>query len=165
MKQLTVTALEAVIDASGQGVLVVDVSGDGRPVVFVNDELARLTGMPKSGFRSNGLDEFAGIFADTDIVADCERCLGNNSSIDMMISGEQVWPCFIDGGIVKIRHYCETDALNTYLVYLQFEMIRGRIDGAQLAKEHALLEKELADSGHPHLHEFLSAWKANGMHP
>lgn len=81
------------------------------------------------------------------------------------MSGEQVWPCFVDGGIVKIRHYCETDALNTYLVYLQFEMIRGRIDGAQLAKEHALLEKELADSGHSHLHEFLSAWKANGIQP
>ncbi|MCZ6687947.1 MAG: diguanylate cyclase [Gammaproteobacteria bacterium] len=87
MKQLTVTALEAVIDASGQGVMVVDVSGDERPVVFVNDELARLTGVPKSGFRNNGLDEFAGIFADTEIVADCERCLGSNSSIDMMISG------------------------------------------------------------------------------
>ncbi|MCH8959051.1 MAG: diguanylate cyclase [Proteobacteria bacterium] len=87
MKQLTVTALEAVIDASGQGVMVIDVSSDERPVVFVNDELARLTGVPKSGFQHNGLDEFAGIFADTDIVADCERCLGSNSSIDMMISG------------------------------------------------------------------------------
>lgn len=87
MKQLTVTALEAIIDASGQGVMVIDVSGEDRPVVFVNDELARLTGVPKSGFLSNGVDEFAGIFADTDIVADCERCLGSNSTTDTLISG------------------------------------------------------------------------------
>lgn len=95
MKQLTATALEAVIDASGQGVMVIDVSAEDRPVVFVNDELARLTGVPKSGFESNGLDEFAGIFADTDIVADCERCLGSNTAIDMLISG--VRP---DGGAI-----------------------------------------------------------------
>ena len=81
------------------------------------------------------------------------------------MSGDQVWPCFADGGIARIRHYCETDVLNTYLVYLQFEMIRGRIDGTQLASEHELLEKELAESGHPHLHEFLSAWQATGKHP
>ena len=81
------------------------------------------------------------------------------------MSGDRVWPCFIDGGIAKIRRYCETDVLNTYLVYLQFEMIRGHIDGAQLTTEHELLEKELAESGHPHLGEFLRAWQANGKHP
>ena len=87
MKQLTITALEAIIDASGQGVIVIDVTRDERPVVFVNDELARLTGVPKSDFQNNGLNEFAHIFADTDIVADFERCLGKSSTTDMLISG------------------------------------------------------------------------------
>ena len=81
------------------------------------------------------------------------------------MSGDQVWPCFVDGQIGKIRHYCETDVLNTYLVYLQFQMIRGRIDAKQLAKEHVLMELELAKSGHAHLQEFLTSWKKSGTHP
>ena len=80
------------------------------------------------------------------------------------MSGDQVWPCFVDGQIAKIRHYCETDVLNTYLVYLQFQMIRGRIDAKQLAKEHVLMEMELAKSGHAHLKEFLTSWKKSGTH-
>lgn len=80
------------------------------------------------------------------------------------MSGEQVWPFFVDGQIAKIRNYCETDVLNTYLIYLQFQTIRGRMDADQLAKEYALIEKELAESGHAHLTEFLTAWKKSGSH-
>ncbi|MCZ6826385.1 MAG: 3'-5' exonuclease [Gammaproteobacteria bacterium] len=80
------------------------------------------------------------------------------------MSGEQVWPFFVDGQIAKIRNYCETDVLNTYLIYLQFQTIRGRMDADQLAKEYALIEKELAESGHAHLTEFLTAWKTSGSH-
>ncbi len=80
------------------------------------------------------------------------------------MSGEQVWPFFVDGQIAKIRDYCETDVLNTYLIYLQFQMIRGRMDADQLAKEYSLIEKELAESGHAHLTEFLTAWKTSGSH-
>ena len=80
------------------------------------------------------------------------------------MSGEQVWPFFVDGQIAKIRNYCETDVLNTYLIYLQFQTIRGRMDADQLAKEYALIEKELAESGHAHLTEFLTAWKTSGRH-
>ncbi len=87
MKHLTATTLQAVIDASGQGVIVIDVAKDDRPVVFVNEELAQITGVPKSSIQDNGLDEIAKIFADTDIVADCEHCLGNKSSNDSLVSG------------------------------------------------------------------------------
>ncbi len=80
------------------------------------------------------------------------------------MSGEQVWPFFVDGQIAKVRNYCETDVLNTYLIYLQFQTIRGRMDADQLAKEYALIEKELAESGHAHLTEFLTAWKTSGSH-
>ena len=80
------------------------------------------------------------------------------------MSGEQVWPFFVDGQIAKVRNYCETDVLNTYLIYLQFQTIRGRMDADQLAKEYALIEKELAESGHAHLTEFLTAWKTSASH-
>ena len=66
MKQLTVTALEAIIDASGQGVMVIDVSEEDRPVVFVNDELARLTGVPRE--RRSARFECAIAFAQPDRV-------------------------------------------------------------------------------------------------
>jgi len=81
------------------------------------------------------------------------------------MSGDKVWPCFVDGQIATIRHYCETDVLNTYLIYLQFQMIKGRVDAKQLGKEHELLEKELAETGQTHLDEFLSAWKIAGKKP
>ena len=41
------------------------------------------------------------------------------------MSGDKVWPCWLDGKIQEIRDYCETDVLNTYLVYLSFEFMRG----------------------------------------
>jgi predicted PolB exonuclease-like 3'-5' exonuclease len=81
------------------------------------------------------------------------------------MTGDKVWPCFLDGEIAKIRHYCETDVLNTYLIYLQFELIRGRIDATQLAKEQDLLKTELAAGGEAHLQEFLDAWEKAGVSP
>jgi hypothetical protein len=38
------------------------------------------------------------------------------------------------------------------------------MDADQLAKEYALIEKELAESDHAHLTEFLTAWKTSGSH-
>ena len=34
----------------------------------------------------------------------------------------------LDGGIRQIRDYCETDVINTWLVYLRFEFMRGNFD-------------------------------------
>ncbi|MCZ6560939.1 MAG: diguanylate cyclase [Gammaproteobacteria bacterium] len=89
MKDLTVTALEAVIDACGQGVIVVDATAGDWPVVFVNDELAQLTGVDKSDFQENGLREFARLFtdADTDIVDDCRLCVEKRSMSEMLVTG------------------------------------------------------------------------------
>ena len=44
------------------------------------------------------------------------------------MSGDKVWQTWLDGGIEAIRDYCETDVLNTYLVYLRFEFMRGHLD-------------------------------------
>ncbi|MGC1181582.1 3'-5' exonuclease [Legionella sp.] len=46
----------------------------------------------------------------------------------MGMSGSKVWEQYIAGQIKNIRDYCETDVLNTYCVYLRFELMRGIIN-------------------------------------
>ncbi len=76
------------------------------------------------------------------------------------MSGDQVWDAWLEGRIGDIRDYCETDVLNTYLVYLRFERMRGRLDGAAYQEECERLRSTLAASGRPHLQRFLEAWNA-----
>lgn len=74
------------------------------------------------------------------------------------MSGDKVWQCWLDGGIADIRNYCETDVLNTYLVYLRFEFMRGRLDAAGLEREFELVRSTLTSMDQPHLNEFAAAW-------
>lgn len=76
------------------------------------------------------------------------------------MSGERVWDAWCEGRIAAIRAYCETDVLNTYLVYLRFELLRGRLDGAGLAAETARVQAWLATRPEPHWQEFFAAWTA-----
>jgi len=48
--------------------------------------------------------------------------------------------------------------LNTYLVYLRFELLRGHLDPTLHAHEVARVRKLLADSTAAHLKEFAAAW-------
>jgi predicted PolB exonuclease-like 3'-5' exonuclease len=75
------------------------------------------------------------------------------------MSGDKVWQTWLEGGIDDIRNYCETDVLNTYLLYLRFEYMRGHLDGAGLEREFNLVRSTLKASGQPHLDEFLAAWQ------
>lgn len=75
-------------------------------------------------------------------------------------SGAEVWDQFQAGAIEDIRNYCETDVLNTYLVYLRFELMRGNLDNIQYQKELAVVRDALTAAGKPHLSRFLSAWPA-----
>ena len=77
------------------------------------------------------------------------------------MSGDKVWPCWLDGGIDEIRNYCETDVLNTYLVYLRFEFMRGNIDAVGLEKEYNLVRSTLQSMDQEHLNQFLDAWPAD----
>lgn len=76
----------------------------------------------------------------------------------MGMSGAKVWDAFQNGQIEGIRNYCETDVLNTYLVYLRFELIRGRLGEAAYAEELALLRDTLEGDGRGHITEFLQHW-------
>ncbi|MDR2876661.1 MAG: 3'-5' exonuclease [Chromatiales bacterium] len=76
------------------------------------------------------------------------------------MSGAKVWENYLAGDLAGIRNYCETDVLNTYLVYLRFEVMRGRLSAAQYDEECALLRDHLTQVGHAHFQEFLQAWRA-----
>ncbi|MDH4073137.1 MAG: 3'-5' exonuclease [Gammaproteobacteria bacterium] len=75
------------------------------------------------------------------------------------MSGDKVWETWLNGGIDAIRDYCETDVLNTFLVYLRFEFMRGNLDEAGLQAEYALVRHTLEEMDRPHLNEFLAAWQ------
>jgi predicted PolB exonuclease-like 3'-5' exonuclease len=80
----------------------------------------------------------------------------------MGLKGDQVWPYFLQGKIQDIRNYCETDVLNTYLIFLRFQYMRGILDDGSLEAEFTRLRDLLGDAEQKHLQAFLSAWSAAG---
>jgi predicted PolB exonuclease-like 3'-5' exonuclease len=75
-------------------------------------------------------------------------------------SGDRVWDTYLAGDLAQVRHYCETDVLNTYLIYLRFQFLRGRLDRAALDAEQQQVRSLLRASGEAHHAEFLKAWEA-----
>lgn len=77
------------------------------------------------------------------------------------MSGADVWRRWLAGELAAIRAYCESDVLNTWLVYLAFERMRGNLRAGQFEQECTRLRETLAEqgaAGRPHLAEFLAAW-------
>ena len=72
--------------------------------------------------------------------------------------GGEVWDAYLQGGIGRIRAYCETDVMNTYLIYLRFQLLRGNLNSAEHAAELARVRKLLQESSAVHWQEFLAAW-------
>lgn len=76
----------------------------------------------------------------------------------MGMGGAQVWEYYLAGKIEEIRNYCETDVLNTYLIYLRWELIRGNLDQAGWENEQQLVRDTLAAGARPHWTAFLEVW-------
>jgi predicted PolB exonuclease-like 3'-5' exonuclease len=76
----------------------------------------------------------------------------------MGMSGAKVWDAYQQGQIEEIRNYCETDVLNTYLVYLNFERSRGNLDQVGYRAECERVRESLKTSEHAHLVAFEAAW-------
>jgi len=74
-------------------------------------------------------------------------------------SGARVWDAWRAGDLLGIRRYCETDVLNTWLVFLRFQLLRGRLSPAAHAAEVARVKTLLREATEPHLAEFLAAWE------
>ncbi len=77
----------------------------------------------------------------------------------MGMSGARVWDAFQAGEIEGIRNYCETDVLNTYLVYLRFELMRGHLTETAYQQELGLLRDTLRVDERAHISEFLGHWE------
>jgi len=75
------------------------------------------------------------------------------------MSGDKVWDKYLAGELTAIRDYCETDVLNTYLVYLRFQLTRGVLDEPRYRRELDRLKHKLSRSDKPHLKQFLDAWQ------
>jgi predicted PolB exonuclease-like 3'-5' exonuclease len=75
------------------------------------------------------------------------------------VGGAQVWNAYQAGKIGEIRNYCEADTVNTYLLYLRFQQLRGVLSAEQYGRECALLRAALEKRAEPHWREFLSLWK------
>jgi 3'-5' exonuclease len=74
------------------------------------------------------------------------------------IDGSQVHAAFTAGKIDEIRRYCETDTMNTYLLFLRFQLLRGTLTAGQYATEISLAREKVVASGQPHWQEFVAAW-------
>jgi hypothetical protein len=75
------------------------------------------------------------------------------------MDGSKVWDAYKNGEIEAIRNYCETDVVNTYLVFLRFQLMRGVLNADEHQSEVKLVRDSLAMETAPHWQEFLAAWK------
>jgi len=74
------------------------------------------------------------------------------------MDGSKVWEAWQNGEIAGIRDYCETDVMNTYLVFLRFRLMRGELTRADYDVEIAFIQQELEKLDKPHWREFLAAF-------
>src|SRR6516165_8720864 len=69
------------------------------------------------------------------------------------ISGSEVEKYYRDGHIRQIAEYCESDVLNTYRVWLRYELFRGRLSNTEFQASEASLMEFVKARGNtkPHL--------------
>jgi predicted PolB exonuclease-like 3'-5' exonuclease len=95
----------------------------------------------------------------------------NNAPLDAMaklcgfpgklgMDGSQVHAQYLAGQLEDIRRYCETDVMNTYLVYCRFQKMRGGFTEAEYEQEIAYVRETLGNlaPAEPHWDEYLTAW-------
>ncbi len=75
------------------------------------------------------------------------------------VGGNAVWDSYRRGELAAIRNYCEADCVNTYLIYLRFQLMRCVLDPARYAEECGVLRAALEKRAEPHWQEFLRLWK------
>lgn len=96
----------------------------------------------------------------------------NNAPLDAMaklcgfpgklgMDGSKVYEAFLAGQLEDIRRYCETDVMNTYLLYCRFQKMRGGFTEGEYEQEVAFAKETLAGlaPSEPHWREYLDAWR------
>jgi len=74
------------------------------------------------------------------------------------VGGAMVWETYLAGELAKIRDYCEVDTVNTYLLFLRFQFLRGVFSKDAFEKEKDVLRQHLKEQAKPHWREFLERW-------
>jgi predicted PolB exonuclease-like 3'-5' exonuclease len=76
------------------------------------------------------------------------------------MDGSQVYAQYLAGQLEDIRRYCETDVMNTYLVYCRFQKMRGGFTEAEYEQEIAYVKESLGNLAptENHWDEYLKAW-------
>ena len=74
------------------------------------------------------------------------------------MDGSAVYPAYLQGQVEDIRRYCETDVMNTYLLYCRFQKMRGGLTEAEYEREIVCVRETLAGIAEPHWAEYLEAW-------
>ena len=76
------------------------------------------------------------------------------------MDGSQVYAQYLAGKTDDIRRYCETDVMNTYLVYCRFQKMRGGLLEKEYDAEIANVKEVLGNLAPTQAHwdEYLKAW-------
>jgi predicted PolB exonuclease-like 3'-5' exonuclease len=95
----------------------------------------------------------------------------NNAPLDAMaklcgfpgklgMDGSKVYEAFLQGQLEDIRRYCETDVMNTYLLYCRFQKMRGGFTDTEYEQEIAYVKQALGGLAPQESHwaEYLGAW-------
>jgi len=95
----------------------------------------------------------------------------NNAPLDAMaklcgfpgklgMDGSAVYPAYLDGQLEDIRRYCETDVMNTYLLYCRFQKMRGGLLEKEYDAEVAFIKQTLGNLApeQTHWNDYLAAW-------
>ena len=90
-------------------------------------------------------------------LGDLAQLMGLPGKLGM--EGAGVWDAYQDGKLAEIRNYCEADVVNTYLVFLRFQLMRGLLDEARHRAECDLVRATLAKASESHWKEFLARWR------
>ena len=77
------------------------------------------------------------------------------------IGGEHVFESYLKSEHEQIRNYCDIDALNTFLIYLRFEYIRGKYTQSQYQEEIERIRNWLLRAGETHFIEYEEVWSSN----
>lgn len=79
------------------------------------------------------------------------------------VDGSLVTEMYDNGEVEAIRNYCETDVLNTYLVYLRYALHTAKLRLDDYNTEISNIVEFLKDSKQEHFTEFYTEWvKSNG---
>jgi len=90
-------------------------------------------------------------------LGDLAQLMGLPGKLGM--EGAGVWGAYQAGKIAEIRNYCETDVVNTFLIFLRFQLMRGVLTEQQFKAESAVVRATLGKSPESHWKEFLSRWR------